>query len=167
MDASDLLPHRTALVGAAVALAIGTTGGLILRIGSQTEAPIMTAFASEPAYTEAQPPVAWPSGKVPDYVVGTDYVVPKTPPQPPVVAASYTVPDYVPTAWTWPKPKTEPVRAVEPTERAWPSSGGDIPSTRLPGDPPEAPPAPAAPQAPPAIDAPAAPTVSTTVAAAH
>jgi len=167
MDASDFLPHRAALIGAAVALAIGTTGGLILRIGSQTEAPIMTAFASEPAYTEAPPPVAWPSGKVPDYVVGTDYVVPKTPPQPPVVGASYTVPDYVPTAWTWPKPKTEPVQAVEPAERAWPSTTGDIRNTHPPGDPPEAPVAPAAPQAPPAIEAPAAPSVSTTVAAAH
>jgi hypothetical protein len=166
MDASDLLPHRAALIGAAVALAVGTTGGLILRIGSQTEAPIMTAFASEPAYTEA-PPVAWPSGKVPDYVVGTDYVVPKTPPQPPVVVASYNVPEYVPTAWTWPSPKAEPVRVVEPTERTWPSTGGDILNTRLPGDPPEAPAAPIAPEAPQATDAPAAPSASTTVAAAH
>ncbi len=167
MDASDFLAHRTALIGAAVALAIGTTGGLILRIGSQTEAPIMTAFAfaSEPADTETQP-VAWPSGKAPDYVVGTDYVVPKTPPQPPV-AASYEVPGYVPTAWTWPKPKTEPVRVIEPTERTWPATAGDIPNTRLPGDPPEATAAPAAPQAPPAIDAPAAPSASTTVATTH
>lgn len=166
MDSSDFLAHRAALIGAAVALAIGTTGGLILRIGSQTEAPIMTAFASEPTYTEVQP-VASPSGKVPDYVVGTDYVVPKTPPQPPVVGASYTVPEYVPTTWTWPKPKTEPVRVIEPPERTWPSAAGDIPNTRLPGDPPEAPVAPAAPQAPPAIDAPAAPSASTTVATAR
>ncbi|CAN7194661.1 hypothetical protein [Caulobacter sp. LjRoot300] len=167
MDASDFLAHRAALIGAGVALAIGTTGGLILRIGSQTEAPIMTAFAfaSEPAYTEDQP-VARPSGKVPDYVVGTDYVVPKTPPQPPV-AASYEVPEYVPTVWNRPKPKAEPIRVVEPTERTWPSTGGDILNTRLPGDPPETPVAPAAPQAPQAIDAPAAPSASTTVATAH
>ena len=162
MDASDFLAHRAALIGAAVALAIGTTGGLILRIGSQTEAPIMTAFASGPIDTEDQP-IARPSGKVPDYVIGTDYVVPKTPPQPPV-AASYEVPDYVPTAWTWPKPKTEPVQVIEPAERAWPSTAGDIRNTRPPGDPPEAPVAPAA---PPAIDAPAAPSASTTVATAH
>jgi hypothetical protein len=163
MDASDLLAHRAALIGAAVALAIGTTGGLILRIGSQTAAPVMTAFASGPVGAEAQP-VAWPSGKVPDYVVGTDYVVPKTPPQPPVVVASYTVPEYVPTAWTRPTPRAEPIRVVEPTERTWPSTGGDILNTRLPGDSPEAPAAPIAPEAPQAIDAPAPPSASTTVA---
>jgi hypothetical protein len=84
-----------------------------------------------------------------------------------VVTGSYEVPEYLPTAWARPTSKPDPIRVVEPTERTWSSTGGEIVSTRLPGDPPEAPPAPAAPQAPPAIEAPAAPSVSTTVAAAH
>jgi hypothetical protein len=47
MDASDLLPHRTALIGAAVALTVGLTGGLILKTGSQTAPETETAFAAE------------------------------------------------------------------------------------------------------------------------
>lgn len=153
MDASDLLPHRAALVGAAVALAVGLTGGLALRTGAQTAPQIETAFASDPAYDQAQP-VAWPSGRVPDYVVGTDFLPAQQAGQPPVVVASYEIPEYVPTSWTGPaaplEPQPQPVRPVETAERSWPSTSGDILNTRLPED---APPAPAPPPAIPAPDA--------------
>jgi hypothetical protein len=161
MDASDLLPHRTALIGAAIALAIGLTGGLALKIGSQSAPEAETAFAPETSYAQAQP-IAWPSGKVPDYVIGTDFLRAQQPDQPPVVVASYEVPEYVPTAWTEPTPQAQPVRLVEATERTWPSTGGDILNTRLPED---APPAPEPPQAIDAPDAPRAPEPVTLAAA--
>ncbi len=161
MDASDLLPHRAALIGAAVALTIGVTGGLILKTGSQTAPEPETAFVPEAPYAQDEP-IAWPSGKLPDYVVGTDFLKAQTY-QPPVVVASYEVPEYVPTAWTEPAPQAQPVRLVEATERTWPSTGGDITDTRLPED---APPAPEPPRAIDAPDAPSAP-VPVTMAAAY
>ena len=159
MDASDLLPHRTALIGAAVALTIGLTGGLILKTGSQAGPETETAFAPETAYAQAEP-IAWPSGKTPDYVVGTDFLRAQQNSEQPVVVASYEVPEYVPTAWAEPTPQVQPVRVVEATERTWPSTGGDILNTRLPED------APAAPEPPQAIDAPDAPSAPQPVAMA-
>jgi hypothetical protein len=162
MDAADLLPHRTALIGAAVALAIGLTGGLLLKTGSQTAPEAETAFASETSYAQAQP-IAWPTGKVPDYVIGTDFLRAQQPDQPPVVVASYEVPEYVPTSWTEPTPQAQPARVIQTAERSWPSTGGDILNTRLPED------AAAAPEPPQAIDAPDAPRApeSVTLAAAY
>ena len=159
MDVSDLLPHRTALIGAAVALTVGLTGGLILKTGSQTAPEAEIAFASGSAYAQAEP-IAWPTGKVPDYVIGSDFLRAQQPDQPPVVVASYEVPEYVPASWTEPTPQAQPVRLVETAERTWPSTSGDILNTRLPED------APAAPEAPQAIDAPDAPRAPEPVAMA-
>jgi hypothetical protein len=163
MDASDLLPHRTALIGAAVALTIGLAGGLALKTGSQAAPEPEMAFAPETAYAQDEP-IAWPSGKVPDYVIGSDFLrAQRQPQQPPVVVASYEVPEYVPTAWTEPTPEAQPVRLVEATERTWPSTGGDILNVRLPED------APSAPEPPEAVDAPDAPSAPApvTMAAAY
>jgi hypothetical protein len=150
MDATDLLPHRAALIGAAVALAVGVVGGLALKIGSQT-APEMDSYAASDGRYDQVEPIAWPRGKVADYVIGTDFLRARQPDQPPVVVASYEVPEYVPPTWTEPAPQTQPVRMAEAEDRAWPSTGGDILNTRLPED------APRAPEAPMAIEAPAAP----------
>lgn len=150
MDASDLLPHRTALIGAAVALAVGLTGGLVMKVGDQDAPQAEMIFADEAAYAEVQP-IAWPTGKVADYVIGTDFLRPRQP-DPPVVVASYEVPEYVPATWTEPEqPQVLPVRLAETGERRWASTGGDILDTRLPEDPP------GPPEPPPAIDAPDAP----------
>ena len=162
MDASDLLPHRTALIGAAVALTIGLSGGLALKVGAQTAPDAEMAYASEAPYAQAEP-IAWPSGKVPDYVIGSDFLRPRQSEQPPVVVASYEVPEYVPAAWTEPTPQAQPARLAETAERTWPSTGGDILNVRLPED------APPAPEPPRAIDAPDAPSTSEplTLAAAY
>ncbi|TCS14584.1 hypothetical protein [Caulobacter sp. BK020] len=164
MDASVLLPHRTALTGAAVALAVGLTGGLILRTGSQTAPQVDTVFLSGPAGDTVQP-IAWPTGKVPDYVVGTDFLPGRQPEQPPEVVASYEVPEYVPAAWSEPEPEIQTeaqyIRPAEPVDRNWPSTAGDILNTRLPED------APQAPEPPPVIAAPQAPSAPMAVAAAY
>jgi hypothetical protein len=159
MDASDLLLHRTALIGAAVALTIGLAGGLALKTGSQTAPETETGFATGIPYAQAEP-IAWPRGKVPDYVIGTDFLRAQRPEEPPVVVASYEVPEYVPTAWTEPTPRAQPVRLAQADERSWPSTSGDILNTRLPED------APAAPEPPQAVDAPDAPRAPEPVAMA-
>lgn len=153
MDASDLLPHRAALIGAAVAVAIGLSGGLALRVGAQTAPVGETEIVGGIQGADAEP-IIWPSGKTPDYVIGSDFLRAQHP-DPPVVVASYEVPEYVPpdtqVASVYPTPSARPVRLAEAGEPSWPSVSGDILNTRLPEDAPD-PPAP-----PEAVDAPDAP----------
>jgi hypothetical protein len=147
MDAQDLLPHRTALIGAAVALTIGLAGGLILKTGSQTASETDYAYIPQTPY-EGVEQIAWPTGKLPDYVVGTDFLKAQQPDQPPVVVASYAVPEYTPATWEEPTPAPVAIQQVamtDPADRAWPSTRGDILDTRLPEDAPRAPEAPEAP----------------------
>ena len=160
MDPADLLPHRAALIGAAVALAVGVVGGLALKIGSQT-APAMESYATSSGQYDQVEPIAWPTGKVADYVIGTDFLRTRQPEQPPVVVASYEVPEYAPPPSTEPAPRVQPVRMAQAEDRAWPSTHGDILDVRLPDE------APRAPEAPVAIAAPAAAAAPVAFAAAY
>ncbi|KRA57856.1 hypothetical protein ASD79_16220 [Caulobacter sp. Root655] len=158
MEPRDFLPYRTPLVGALVALTVGVTGGLALRTGSQIGPEAEPGAPRDSPYTPAAP-IAWPGGKVPDYVIGTDFLQAQRMDQPPVVVAAYEVPEYLPAAEREPEPEVqaEPARPSE-AERDWPSTGGDILDTRLPEDlldAPVAPEAPRAPEAPVAAPAPA------------
>ncbi|CAN5225549.1 hypothetical protein BH10PSE4_BH10PSE4_40090 [soil metagenome] len=165
MDAQDLLlQHRTPMIGAAVALALGLTGGLMLKTGSQAAPYAEPLPTRDSQYAEAEP-IVWPTGKVPDYVIGTDFLIARQPVQPPVAVASYGIPDYTPANWDYvPANRAEaaaslepkPEHAAEPYDRAWPSTQGDILAVRLPEDAPAAPEAPEAPEAPVAITAPMA-----------
>jgi len=160
MEAADLLPHRTALIGAAVAMAIGLTGGLILKTGSQTAPQTYAEFVPSGSMEQVEQ-IAWPTGKLPDYVIGTDFLKAQQPYQPPVVVASYDVPEYTPATWEEPAPTPPPaivqrVAMAEPEDRAWPSTRGDILDTRLPEE---------APQAPQAREAPVVPAAPVALAA--
>jgi hypothetical protein len=155
MEAADLLAHRPALIGAAIALALGLTGGLILKTGPQSAPMVETYAISATQFTGAEP-IAWRSGKPADYVLGTDFTRSRPQEQPPVVVASYEVPEYVPTAWSEPTPPQPPPARLAQVDRAWPSTNGDILDTRLPEDAPDAPHAPEASQAPVAPAAPVA-----------
>ncbi|EJL30907.1 hypothetical protein PMI01_02955 [Caulobacter sp. AP07] len=156
MEPRDLLPYRTPLVGALVALTVGVTGGLALRTGSQIGPLAAFVPTRDSPYAEVAP-VAWPRGKVPDYVIGTDFLQAQRIDQPPVVVASHEVPEYVPATGPDPEPEAQarPIRPSE-AERDWPSTGGDILDVRLPEDLPVPPEAPRAPEAPVATPAPAA-----------
>ncbi|MFZ0266221.1 hypothetical protein [Caulobacter sp.] len=150
MDASDLRLHRTALIGAAAAVTVGLTGGLLLRTGPQTTPEAEFAYTSEASYAQVEP-IAWPAGKVPDYVIGTDFLRAQQSEPPPIVVASYEVPEYVPAVWSEPTPPVQPVGLAHTDQPSWPSTSGDILNTRLPEDaprPPEPPEAPIAPVAP-------------------
>lgn len=143
MEAQDLLPHRTALIGAAVALTIGLAGGLILKTGSQSAPQADYAYAPQTSSEQVEQ-IAWPTGKLPDYVIGTDFLKAQQPYQPPVVVASYEVPQYTPATWEEPNPAPAPaeiqkVAMAQADDRAWPSTHGDILDTRLPEDAPQAP----------------------------
>lgn len=151
MEAQDLLPHRTALIGAAVALTIGLAGGLILKTGSQTAPEADYAYFPETPY-ERVAQITWPTGKLPDYVIGSDFLEVQQPYQPPVVVASYEVPEYTPPTWEEPTPTPAPTAVQQVTmaqadDHAWPSTHGDILDVRLPEDAPRAPKAPEAPVA--------------------
>ena len=153
MDARDLLPYRTPLIGALVALSVGLTAGLVLRTGSQEAPPVDSYALSDTPYAEAEP-IAWPGGKVPDYVVGTDFLDAQRPDSP-VVVASYDVPEYVaPVAAPEAELQAQPARPVQPSEPRWASTSGDILDVRLPEDAPAALEPPRAPEAPVAIAAP-------------
>jgi len=157
MQARDLLPYRTPLIGGLAALTLGVTLGMALKTGSQ-EAPYSDSYAQRDTPSAEAEPIAWPSGRIPDHVVGTDFLQAQNATPPPVVVASYDVPDYVPAAWREPEPPapTPPVRPAEPAVRTWASTGGDILDVRLPEDAPTAPEPPAAPEAPVAVAAPTA-----------
>lgn len=153
MDARDLLPYRTPLIGGLIALGVGLGAGLVLRTGSQEGPPVDSYALSNSPYVEAEP-IAWPGGKIPDYVIGTDFLNAQRM-DPPTVVASYDVPEYVaPITEPEPKLQAQPARPVEPSEPRWASTSGDILDIRLPEDPPAAPEPPQAPEAPVAVGAP-------------
>lgn len=154
MDARDLLPYRTPLIGGLIALSVGLTAGLVLRTGSQEAPPVDSYALGGGLYAEAEP-IVWPGGKVPDYVVGTDFLDAGRTDPPVVVAAAYDVPEYVaPLAPPEAELPAQPARPVEPSEPRWASTSGDILDVRLPEDPPAAP---EPPRAPEALVAPSAP----------
>jgi len=120
--------------------------GLVFRVGPQIpDRPTMepTSFAS---VEDTANPISWPSGKVPDYVVGTDFIAATRQPDPIVADTGYYEPaSYRETAYHEPPP-APPVAAEPPPvviaanaarpEPRWASTRGDILDLRLPEDPP-------------------------------
>ena len=95
---------RPVAYGAPVCAVVGALAGFMMQTGSQD-----TGFTPEmsPAQTQIEAmaePTSWPSGKVPDYVIGTDFI--KATQAPSIQMAAYTpsydlpvapdVPDYQP-----------------------------------------------------------------------
>ncbi|WP_425995785.1 hypothetical protein [Caulobacter sp. DWR1-3-2b1] len=145
----DLTPLKTftssrpVMYGAPFAAVLGVALGLVFQVGSQTEASDY-ALAPNRAYAEEDAnPIAWPSGKVPDYVIGTDFLAEapsrqiyqaryEVEPEPVVHAASdYTAPEPAPPVAVAPRPAREETR--------WASTQGDIMDIRLPEDEPSEP----------------------------
>ena len=75
MKPLDLLKTRAAIVGLPVALTFGAIAGVAMQIGPQKREPQPYAEIHGSQYAEAAP-MAWPSGKVPDYVIGQDFLRP-------------------------------------------------------------------------------------------
>lgn len=147
----DLTPLKTfaasrpVLYGAPLAGVLGVVLGLVFQVGDQSE-PFQNAQASSRAYVEAEAnPIAWPSGKVPDYVIGTDFLAQARDhaPAPVIYAeddyAAQSVPASTPAAETAPPPvviAARPAYRERPAreETRWASTDGDILDVRLPED---------------------------------
>lgn len=115
----------------------GLLAGLVLQTGPQ-DGPYVPEMehVERPALAQAEP-IAWPTGKVPDYVIGTDAFRP-----PPAPIVQYT--DYAPP----PPPELPPYVPANhgpaqpppsPDEPRWASAQGDILNVSLPEDAPRAP----------------------------
>lgn len=128
---------RPVAFGAPACAAVGVLAGLVMRPGAQ-EAPYAPDMAPiQTPYEALAEPTAWPAGKVPDYVIGTDFLKAQQPP-PPIDYASYEpsyepplppeVSPYVPADHG---PATPP---PDPDAPQWASERGDILDVSLPED---------------------------------
>ena len=127
---------RPVAYGAPACAIVGALAGLALRTGPQ-DGPYQPEM--EPvrvAYEAVAEPVSWPTGKVPDYVVGTDFLQ-MTQPAPIQYASSAPsyepppmpeIPPYVPASHG---PATPP---PDPDRPRWASERGDILDVSLPED---------------------------------
>jgi len=132
---------RPVLYGAPTAAVLGIVLGLVFQVGPQiAETPTMEPSNSA-SMEDTASPVSWPSGKVPDYVVGTDFIAATRQPNPFVADTGYYEPAPAPT--TTPVATSSPpvVIAARPArgEAHWASTEGDILDIRLPEEQPEIP----------------------------
>ena len=126
---------RPVLYGAPLAAVIGIAFGLVFRIGGQIEDPAPEQSVNRAALEETAAPIAWPTGKVPDYVIGTDFLAP---PQVQRTAATYyrdEEPFVMPPPMDVPPPLVTVARTPV-TQPRWASTQGDILDVALPEDPP-------------------------------
>jgi len=139
----DLTPLKTfavsrpVLYGAPLAAALGVALGLVFQVGSQTEASVENRPLNRAALEDVAQPVGWPSGKVPDYVIGTDFLAETRPRE--TYQPRYEI-EPTRVAYTAPEPAPPVTVAARPArdETRWASTQGDIMDIRLPEDePPE------------------------------
>jgi len=111
----------------------GVLAGLAMRTGPQASPYTPEMDVVQTRYEAVAEPIAWPTGKVPDYVIGADFLKATQPP-PPVTYADYEpppppeLPPYVPAQHG---PATPPPEADSPR---WASDRGDILDVSLPED---------------------------------
>ena len=125
---------RPVAYGAPACAMAGVLMGLVLRTGPQ-DGPYVPEMerVDRPAMAQAEP-IAWPAGKVPDYVIGSDALEAARTPPPTLQYADYQpppapdIPPYVPAEHG---PATPP---PTPDETRWASARGDILDVSLPED---------------------------------
>lgn len=124
---------RPVAFGAPACAVLGALAGLAMQTGAQDSAYTPEMEAAQYARQEQAEPLSWPAGKVPDYVVGTDFLQATQPP-PAVQYADFEpppppeLPPYVPALHG---PATPPPPADAPN---WASERGDILDVSLPED---------------------------------
>lgn len=128
---------RPVAYGAPAFAAIGVVAGLAMQTGPQDGPYTPEMSPARTSYEATAEPIAWPAGKVPDYVVGTDFLKATQPP--PVQMASYDEPAYEP-------PPAPEIPAYQPAQHGpaspppdpdgahWASERGDILDVSLPED---------------------------------
>ncbi|WP_419317486.1 hypothetical protein ACN2C7_13520 [Caulobacter sp. ErkDOM-E] len=140
----DLTPLKTfavsrpVLYGAPLAALLGVALGLVFQVGSQTEPFVEARPLNRAALEDHAQPIGWPSGKVPDYVIGTDFLAQTRPLE--TYSPHYEI---EPPAMVYAAPEPEPpaLVAARPArdETRWASTRGDILDIRLPEDEPARP----------------------------
>lgn len=133
---------RPVAYGAPACALVGALAGLAMQTGAQDAPYSQEMEPARASYEATAEPIAWPAGKVPDYVVGTDFLKATQPP-PPIRYASWEpayepppmpdVPPYVPAQHG---PASPPPDADGPH---WASERGDILDVSLPEDRPPQP----------------------------
>lgn len=135
---------RPVLYGAPSAAVLGVILGLLVRVGPQTApSASMEAYEGNGGVEQTVEPIALPAGKIPDYMIGTDFLASaeQRPMEPaddvfePRVARSSSVKDPPPAVIVAARP-ARPAR----DETRWASTQGDILDIRLPEDGPAPPP---------------------------
>lgn len=124
---------RPVMYGVPACAFAGALAGLAMQTGAQDAGYMPQMETAEYAPADHAEPISWSAGKVPDYVVGTDFLKATQPP-PPVVYADYEpppmpdLPPYVPAEHG---PASPPPPADAPR---WASERGDILDVSLPED---------------------------------
>ncbi len=129
---------RPVAYGVPVCAAIGVAAGLVMRPGAQEANYTPEMEPARTAYEAMAEPISWPAGKLPDYVVGTDFLKAQQPP--PIQMALYEpsyepppppdIPPYVPA-------RHGPAEPPPPSDApSWASQRGDILDVSLPEDRP-------------------------------
>ncbi len=124
---------RPVLYGVPACAFAGVLAGMAMQTGAQDGAYTTEMETARYAQQDYAEPISWPAGKVPDYVVGTDFLQATQLP-PPVQYADYEpppppeLPAYVPSQHV---PAAPPPSADAPT---WASERGDILDVSLPED---------------------------------
>ncbi|MET3664497.1 hypothetical protein [Caulobacter sp. 1776] len=128
---------RPIAYGAPTCAAIGVVAGLAMQTGPQDGPYAPEMEPAQTPYEAMAEPIAWPAGKVPDYVIGTDFLRATQPP--PVQMASYEEPAYE----APPMPDIPPYQSgqhgpaatpPDPDGPHWASERGDILDVSLPED---------------------------------
>jgi len=122
---------RPVAIGAPACAVIGALAGLAMQAGAQDRAFTPEMEPARYAQQDEAQPLSWPAGKVPDYVVGTDFLQATQPP-PPVEYADYEPPpplELPPYA-----PAEHDQAAPPPAAPNWASQHGDILDISLPED---------------------------------
>ncbi|MDR7231849.1 hypothetical protein J2X45_002952 [Caulobacter sp. BE264] len=128
---------RPMAYGAPVCAVVGALAGLAMQTGPQ-DGPYQPDM--EPARSTPQAmaePISYPSGTLPDYVVGTDFLKATQPP--PAVYASYEPPPLPPPPELPPYAPARPAPPLVAEGARWASEHGDILNVSLPEDHPSAP----------------------------
>ena len=128
---------RPVAYGAPACAIIGALAGLAMQTGPQDASYVAEMQPTGVNQEAVAEPISWPSGKIPDYVIGTDFLKATQPP-PPVQMASYES-SYEPP----PTPEIPPYQPAqhgpaEPPPPAdgphWASQRSDILDVSLPED---------------------------------
>lgn len=127
---------RPVAYGAPACAVIGLVAGLTLRPGPQLEPYNPEMEPARVAQQDYAEPIAWPAGKAPDYVIGTDFLEATRPP--PVQMVSYESdyePPPAPDVPAYVEAQHGPAAPPPPADAPhWASERGDILDVSLPED---------------------------------